>query len=220
MLSLPLRFLRCFARVSAWARLQGPLAGAGCRGACEGRTVRCRPVRNHSLSNPLMIQRPAAPGQTRTTPTRRETRAAHCRRAVLSMGDPGSTGRWSGRLYNVDNGNSYATCLLELGPTTIRVEGCAIGICGGQNMNRIESPAIRTGSTTSLRRGTVRARPRIPQIGVGFIAAFSAAPAALQCRLQSSSPHPSSSDSPRRAYPVRFRSKTYATAKLLTSRTM
>jgi uncharacterized protein (DUF2147 family) len=47
-------------------------------------------------------------------------------------------GRWSGRLYNVDNGNSYAGHLLELGPTTIRVEGCAIGICGGQNMTRIK----------------------------------------------------------------------------------
>jgi len=47
-------------------------------------------------------------------------------------------GRWSGRLYNIDNGNSYAGHLLELGPTTIRVEGCAIGICGGQNMSRIK----------------------------------------------------------------------------------
>jgi uncharacterized protein (DUF2147 family) len=50
---------------------------------------------------------------------------------------PEGPGRWSGRLYNVDNGNSYAGHLLELGPTTIRVEGCAIGICGGQNMSRI-----------------------------------------------------------------------------------
>jgi hypothetical protein len=30
------------------------------------------------------------------------------------------------------------SCFLELGPTTIRVEGCAIGICGGQNMTRIK----------------------------------------------------------------------------------
>jgi uncharacterized protein (DUF2147 family) len=50
---------------------------------------------------------------------------------------PEGPGRWSGRLYNVDNGNSYAGRLLELGPATIRVEGCAIGICGGQNMTRI-----------------------------------------------------------------------------------
>ena len=51
---------------------------------------------------------------------------------------PDGPGRWSGHLYNVDNGNSYAGRLLELGPTTIRVEGCAIGICGGQNMTRIK----------------------------------------------------------------------------------
>jgi uncharacterized protein (DUF2147 family) len=51
---------------------------------------------------------------------------------------PEGPGRWSGRLYNIDNGNSYSGRLLELGPTTIRVEGCAIGICGGQNMTRIK----------------------------------------------------------------------------------
>jgi hypothetical protein len=32
----------------------------------------------------------------------------------------------------------YAGRLLELGPTTIPVEGCAIGICGGQDMTRIK----------------------------------------------------------------------------------
>jgi uncharacterized protein (DUF2147 family) len=51
---------------------------------------------------------------------------------------PEGPGRWSGELYNVDNGNVYTGHLLELGPTTIRVEGCAIGICGGQNMTRIK----------------------------------------------------------------------------------
>jgi uncharacterized protein (DUF2147 family) len=51
---------------------------------------------------------------------------------------PDGPGRWSGRLYNVDDGNSYAGRLLELGPATIRVEGCAIGICGGRNMTRIK----------------------------------------------------------------------------------
>jgi uncharacterized protein (DUF2147 family) len=60
--------------------------------------------------------------------------------APKSAYDPetGRPGRWSGQLYNVDNGNVYTGHLLELGPTTIRVEGCAIGICGGQNMTRIK----------------------------------------------------------------------------------
>jgi hypothetical protein len=47
-------------------------------------------------------------------------------------------GAGPGGFTTVDNGNSYAGRLLELGPTTIRVEGCAIGICGGQNMTRIQ----------------------------------------------------------------------------------
>jgi uncharacterized protein (DUF2147 family) len=58
--------------------------------------------------------------------------------AVLYSLLPDGPGRWSGRLYNVDNGNSYAGHLLELDARTIRVEGCAIGICGGQNMVRIK----------------------------------------------------------------------------------
>jgi uncharacterized protein (DUF2147 family) len=58
--------------------------------------------------------------------------------AVLSGLLPDGPGKWSGRLYNVDNGNSYSGHLLELDGRTIRVEGCAIGICGGQNMSRIK----------------------------------------------------------------------------------
>jgi uncharacterized protein (DUF2147 family) len=58
--------------------------------------------------------------------------------AVLSGLVREAPGKWSGHLYNVDNGNSYAGHLLEIDARTIRVEGCAIGICGGQNMTRIK----------------------------------------------------------------------------------
>jgi uncharacterized protein (DUF2147 family) len=58
--------------------------------------------------------------------------------AVLYGLVPDGPGRWSGRLYNVDNGNSYSGRLLELDPRTVRVEGCVIGLCGGQNMRRIK----------------------------------------------------------------------------------
>jgi uncharacterized protein (DUF2147 family) len=58
--------------------------------------------------------------------------------AVLNTLVPDGPGRWSGRLYNVDDGGSYEGHLLELNARTVRVEGCAIGICGGQNMTRIQ----------------------------------------------------------------------------------
>jgi uncharacterized protein (DUF2147 family) len=58
--------------------------------------------------------------------------------AVLYSLVPDGLGKWSGRLYNVDSGESYEGHLLELNARTVRVEGCAIGICGGQNMTRIQ----------------------------------------------------------------------------------
>jgi uncharacterized protein (DUF2147 family) len=58
--------------------------------------------------------------------------------AVLYSLMPDGPGKWSGQLYNVDNGQTYVGHLLELDGRTVRVEGCAIGICGGQNMTRLK----------------------------------------------------------------------------------
>ena len=88
--------------------------------------------------DPRSIRRPAGLGQTRTIRTRRSAAARLSASLFFMVWCRMEPGRWSGRLYNVDNGNSYAGHLLELGPATIRVEGCAIGICGGQNMTRIK----------------------------------------------------------------------------------
>ena len=48
-----------------------------------------------------------------------------------------STSKWSGRLYNDDDGKTYSGNLIELGPSSIRIEGCSLGICGGDNLTRI-----------------------------------------------------------------------------------
>jgi uncharacterized protein (DUF2147 family) len=57
---------------------------------------------------------------------------------VLWALQPEGPGKWSGTLYNNDNGDTYPGHLLELGPRTIRIEACVIGICGGQNLSRIQ----------------------------------------------------------------------------------
>lgn len=51
---------------------------------------------------------------------------------------PTGPNNWSGRLYNDDDGKIYSGRLIELGPTSIRVEGCSMGICGGDNLIRIK----------------------------------------------------------------------------------
>ena len=58
--------------------------------------------------------------------------------AVLSQLAPEGQGKWSGQLYNVDTGDFYQGHLLELNASTIRIEGCAAGMCGGQNLSRIK----------------------------------------------------------------------------------
>ena len=45
---------------------------------------------------------------------------------------------WSGRLYNVDDGKIYAGNLIELGQSSIRIEGCWLGACGGEALTRLK----------------------------------------------------------------------------------
>jgi uncharacterized protein (DUF2147 family) len=45
--------------------------------------------------------------------------------------------RWSGQLYNVKDGQSYSGNLIETGPSSIRIEGCWLGICGGEDLTRV-----------------------------------------------------------------------------------
>lgn len=51
---------------------------------------------------------------------------------------PDGPGKWSGTLYNTDDGRTYSGHLLELDGNTIRVEGCVLGICGGKNLTRLQ----------------------------------------------------------------------------------
>ena len=57
---------------------------------------------------------------------------------VLSPMLPDAPGRWSGQLYNTDDGHTYPGHLVEIDRRTIRIEGCVLGICGGKNLSRIQ----------------------------------------------------------------------------------
>jgi uncharacterized protein (DUF2147 family) len=60
---------------------------------------------------------------------------------VLMGMRPNGTNKWTGRVYNVDDGKTYTGNLIELGPDSIRIEGCALFICGGENLTRVKSTA-------------------------------------------------------------------------------
>jgi uncharacterized protein (DUF2147 family) len=56
---------------------------------------------------------------------------------VLSSMHPSGPGRWSGQLYDVDRGVTLTGNLVEVDASTIRIEGCLFGICGGENLQRV-----------------------------------------------------------------------------------
>jgi uncharacterized protein (DUF2147 family) len=45
--------------------------------------------------------------------------------------------KWSGQIYNADDGKTYVSNVAVAGPDTLRVEGCVGAFCGGENWTRI-----------------------------------------------------------------------------------
>ena len=52
---------------------------------------------------------------------------------------PSGTNRWSGQIYNADDGKTYAANMQLQGDDTAKVEGCVLGIlCKGQTWKRAD----------------------------------------------------------------------------------
>jgi uncharacterized protein (DUF2147 family) len=56
---------------------------------------------------------------------------------LFSGMQPAAPGKWSGQIYNADDGSSYASSLSVTGPDTLKVEGCVGALCGGETWNRV-----------------------------------------------------------------------------------
>jgi uncharacterized protein (DUF2147 family) len=46
-------------------------------------------------------------------------------------------GKWSGQIYNADDGSTYASNVSVTGADTLRVEGCVGVLCGGETWTRV-----------------------------------------------------------------------------------
>lgn len=44
--------------------------------------------------------------------------------------------KWSGQIYNADDGSTYASHISASGPDTLKVEGCVGPLCGGETWTR------------------------------------------------------------------------------------
>ena len=50
---------------------------------------------------------------------------------------PVAANKWSGQIYNADDGGTYASSISMAGPDALRVEGCVGALCGGENWTRV-----------------------------------------------------------------------------------
>lgn len=57
---------------------------------------------------------------------------------LISM-KPNGPDKWSGQVYNAEDGKTYTANLMSQGPNAVRLEGCVFGglICKGQTWSRV-----------------------------------------------------------------------------------
>jgi len=63
---------------------------------------------------------------------------------------PSSPDQWSGKIYSARDGITVDGQLISRGPNELRIQGCVIGICSGQNWTRQSAPAaapVKRGKT-------------------------------------------------------------------------
>jgi uncharacterized protein (DUF2147 family) len=56
---------------------------------------------------------------------------------VLSGMRPSGPQRWSGQLYDSDRGHTLSGNLIEIDQDTVRIEGCLLMLCGGEELHRV-----------------------------------------------------------------------------------
>jgi uncharacterized protein (DUF2147 family) len=56
--------------------------------------------------------------------------------ALFSGMRPAGPNKWSGQIYNADDGKTYASKISVAGPSTLKVEGCVGALCGSEDWTR------------------------------------------------------------------------------------
>ncbi|MDH2347886.1 MULTISPECIES: DUF2147 domain-containing protein [unclassified Bradyrhizobium] len=56
---------------------------------------------------------------------------------LFSGMQPSGPNKWSGQIYNADDGSTYASSVSVTGADSLRVEGCVGALCGGETWTRV-----------------------------------------------------------------------------------
>jgi len=55
---------------------------------------------------------------------------------LFSGMQPSGPNKWSGQIYNADDGSTYASSVTVISADSLRVEGCVGALCGGETWTR------------------------------------------------------------------------------------
>ena len=103
--------------------------------AKDGTKIRVSPCGRNFCGFIVQANSPVDAATSRGTTDKRD-RPVVGAEVLISMHHDDPT-KWSGQLYNVKDGQYYPGNLIETGPSSIRIEGCWLGICGGEDLTRI-----------------------------------------------------------------------------------
>ncbi|NOJ48674.1 DUF2147 domain-containing protein [Bradyrhizobium archetypum] len=56
---------------------------------------------------------------------------------LFSGMQPSAPNKWSGQIYNADDGGTYASSVSVTGADTLKIEGCVGALCGGETWTRV-----------------------------------------------------------------------------------
>jgi uncharacterized protein (DUF2147 family) len=102
--------------------------------AKDGTKIRVSPCGRNLCG--FIVQANSQIDTTGRQPTDKRDRPLVGAEVLISMHHEDPT-KWSGQLYNVKDGQYYSGNLIENGPSSIRIEGCWFGICGGEDLTRV-----------------------------------------------------------------------------------
>jgi uncharacterized protein (DUF2147 family) len=93
--------------------------------------------------------------------------------------DEDEKGKWTGHIYNAQNGKTYESSIKLSSPNLLKVEGCVLGfLCGGETWTRVpEPPAPTAANSTTPHPGAPHPGPKTTGATSRTIGQKGAAPA-------------------------------------------
>ena len=137
---LALVLLALIAAPAAFAQADGEPTGVWLTQAGDAK-VRVSKCGGGICGTVVWLREPIDPATGRPQIDDKNSNPALARRPIIGLSlfmgmRPAGANKWSGQIYNADDGKTYASSISVAGPDTLKVEGCVGAFCGGETWTR------------------------------------------------------------------------------------